>query len=115
MRHQKKGRKLGREKGQKKALLRAMMQSLVQHEKIKTTEAKAKELRPYAETLITRARKGDLASRRHIAKYLTKSNAKKLFDEIGPRYKERPGGYTRIYKLPPRKTDGSKMSVIEFV
>ena len=85
------------------------------NERIKTTEAKAKELSSFAEKLITRAKKGDLASRRILARYFSKSLVKKLVDEIGPRYKKRGGGYTRIIKLGPRKSDGAKMSIIELV
>ncbi|KKS15902.1 MAG: 50S ribosomal protein L17 [Parcubacteria group bacterium GW2011_GWB1_41_6] len=115
MKHQKKGRKFGRTSNQRKALLNSLLCALIKNGKIKTTEAKAKELRPLAEKIITRSLRGDLASRRYLSRYLAVNNVKKLFEEIGPRYKERPGGYTRISKLPLRKSDGSKMSIIEFV
>lgn len=115
MRHQKKGRKFGRTRNQRKALFNSLLRSLIKNEKIKTTEAKAKELRPLAEKIISRSRRGNLADRRYARRYLTESAVKKLFDEIGPKYKERPGGYIRLSKLPPRKSDGSKMSIIEFV
>lgn len=115
MKHQKKGRKFGRTRNQRKALLNSLLRGLVKNGKIKTTEAKAKELRPLAEKIVSRALRGDLSSRRYVGRYLAENNVKKLFEEIGPRYKERPGGYTRISKLPPRKSDGSRMSIIEFV
>jgi len=110
-----KGRKFSREKDQRKALLRSLAEALFLQEKIKTTEAKAKEVSGFAEKLITKARKGDLASRRYLAKFFGKDLVKKIVNEIGPRYKERQGGYTRIIKLDPRKTDGAKMAIIELI
>jgi large subunit ribosomal protein L17 len=110
-----KGRKLGREKDQRKALLKSMARSLLLLEKIKTTEVKAKELRPFIEPLITRAKKSDLSANRILAKYFEKDLVKKMITEIGLRYKDRPGGYTRIIKLGPRKSDGAKMAIIELV
>jgi len=115
MKKLKRGRKLSRKKNQRKALLKSLARALFLNEKIKTTEAKAKEVRMFAEKLITRAKKGDLASRRILAKYFSKDIVKKLVDEIGPRYKKRKGGYTRIIKLGPRKSDGAKMAIIELV
>ncbi len=115
MRKKKKGRKLKRKKDQRKALLKSLAESLVEHERITTTQAKAKELAPFIEKLITKAKKGGLSQRREVARVLSKKSTKKLFDEIAPRYKDRPGGYTRILKLPPRKSDGAKMAIIEFV
>jgi len=115
MKKLKRGRKLSRKRNQRKALLKSLARALFLNEKIKTTEAKAKEVRMFAEKLITRARKGDLASRRILAKYFSKNIVKKLVDEIGPRYKKRKGGYTRIIKLGPRKSDGAKMAIIELV
>ena len=115
MKKQVKGRKFGREKDQKKALLKSLARSLFLHGKIKTTEAKAKELSGFAEKLITKARKGDLLARRHLAKYFEKDLVKKIIDEIGPKYKDRPGGYTRIVKLQPRKSDGARIAIIELV
>ena len=85
------------------------------HEKIKTTEAKAKELRVIAEKMITRAKNIDLANRRLLARELTPKMTKKIIDEIAPRYKERQGGYTRIIKLGPRSSDGAHMAIIELV
>lgn len=115
MRKLKKGRKLSRKRNQRKALLKSLTGNLLLREKIKTTEAKAKEFSRFAEKCITRAKKGDLASRRILAKYFSKKIVKKLIEEIGPRYKERRGGYTRIIKLGPRKSDGARMAVIELV
>lgn len=96
--------------------MKSLALALVKHEKIKTTEAKAKELRPFIEKMITRARRGDQAAQRLlVARLGSPSGAKKLIDEIGPRYKERNGGYTRIVKLPARASDASSMAIIEFV
>lgn len=89
--------------------------SLFLRGKIKTTEAKAKETKSLAEKCISRARKGDLAARRRLLEFLPQNAVKKLVDEIAPRYKERPGGYTRVIKLGPRKSDGAKMAIIELV
>jgi large subunit ribosomal protein L17 len=85
------------------------------HEKIKTTEAKAKELRSIAEKMITKAKNVDLANRRILAKNLTPTMTKKVIEEIAPKYSERSGGYTRIIKLGPRHTDGAHMAIIELV
>lgn len=111
----KKRRKLSRKKDQREALLRSLCASLFLREKIETTLAKAKETSVFAEKIITRAKKGDLPSRRKIAGILPASIAKKVFQEIGPRYKTRPGGYTRVMKLGPRKSDGAQMAIIELV
>jgi len=115
MRKLKKGRKFSRKRDQRKALLKNLSAELFLHEKIKTTEAKAKELKRYAEKFVTKAKKGDLSSRRYLLKFFSKSIVKKLIGEIAPRYKERPGGYTRVVKLGPRKSDGAKMAIIELV
>lgn len=116
MRHRKKGRKLSRTASHKKATMRNMATSLFRHERIETTTAKAKELRPYAERLITLARRGDVHSRRLAAsKIQDREVLGKLFDEIAPRYAERPGGYTRVLKLGSRKGDAAEMSLIELV
>ncbi len=115
MRKRKKGRKFGREKSQRKALLRSLANNLFLKEKIKTTESKAKELSPLAEKYITKAKKINLANRRILLKELSSKVVKKLEKEIGPRYKERKGGYTRIIKMGPRKSDGAKMVIIELV
>ena len=116
MRHRKSGRRLGRNSAHRKAMYRNMVTSLMVHGQIKTTEAKAKELRPYAERLITLARRGDLHARRlAAAKVQDRSVLGKLFEDIAPRFAERPGGYTRILKLGNRKGDAAEMSLIELV
>lgn len=115
MKKGKKGRKLSRGKDQRKALLKSLARALFLHEKIKTTEAKAKEVSQFAQKCITKAKKGDLANRRHLARFFSKNIVKKLVDDIGKRYKERPGGYVRIIKLGPRKSDGAEMAIIELV
>lgn len=116
MRHQKKGRKFGRVKKVRKALIKSLLRSLVINEKIKTTEAKAKEIRPQIEKLITKAKKGDIAARREIIKIVPdKDAAKKLASVMGPKYKDRNGGYTRIIKLGSRKSDQAPIVLIEFV
>ncbi len=116
MRHRAKGRQLSRTATHRKALLRNMAASLFQHDAIVTTEAKAKVLRPYAEHLITKAKKGGVHDRRQvIAKLHDKTVTHKLFAEIAPRYSERPGGYLRILKLGPRPGDNAPMARIELV
>ena len=110
-----KGRKLGRTKDQRQALFKGLSANLFIKEKIKTTESKAKELRPLAEKLISRAKKGDLSARRNLLRFLPERVVKKLIADIALRYKARPGGYTRIVKLGPRKSDGAKMAIIELV
>ena len=116
MRHRKKGRKLSRTASHKKATMRNMAPSLFRHERIETTTAKAKELRPYAERLITLARRGDLHARRLAAtKIQDRDVLGKLFGDIALRFTERPGGYTRILKLGHRKGDAAEMSLIELV
>ena len=97
-------------------MLRNMATSLFRHERITTTTARAKELRPYAERLITLARRGDLHARRRVARRIAdREILGKLFDDIGPRYAERPGGYTRILKLGSRQGDAADMALIELV
>lgn len=115
MRKQKKGRKFNRKTDERKALLRALICAVILEEKIKTTEIKAKEISGLVEKYITKAKKGDLACRRLLARYLNKKAVKKIVDEIAPRYKERKGGHTRIIKLGPRKSDGARMAIIELV
>ena len=116
MRHKSKKITLGREKAQREALFRSQAESLILHGGIRTTQAKAKALRIFVEPLITKARKGTLAARREIIKVLyTEKVIKKLFDEIGPQYKDRQGGYTRITKLAPRTNDAAAMARIELV
>ncbi|MGM0439211.1 MAG: 50S ribosomal protein L17 [Patescibacteria group bacterium] len=108
-------RRFGRKKSQKKALMQSLSRSLIQHGRIKTTHAKAKELRTFVEPLITAAKEDTTATRRKLSKHFDKKIVKKLVDEIGPKYKERPGGYTRIIKLGPRKSDNAKEVFIELV
>ena len=118
MRHRRKGRKLGRDASHRKALFSNMAGSLFEHGRIKTTEAKAKELRPIAEKLITLARKdpGDVAAQRQAVAYLrSKDSVHRLFHEVAPRFTERTGGYTRIVKLGPRQGDAAPMAYIELV
>jgi len=114
MRHRHKGRQLSRTRTHRRAMLRNMVTSLILHERIQTTEAKAKELRPFAERLITLAKKGDMHSRRVAGRQIADREAlAKLFDKIGPRFEGRPGGYTRILKLGARKGDGAELALIE--
>ncbi len=117
MRHHNNKRKFGRDNGQRKALLSSLALSLIVRGKIKTTEAKAKELRPYVEKLVTRAKKNTVAGRRVVIAKLSnrKRETKKLFEVIAPKYLEINGGYTRVLKLGARKSDGAKMAVIEFI
>ncbi len=111
----KKGRILSRPKSQREALLKSLATNLFLQEKIKTTEAKAKELRVVAEKLITKAKKNTLSNNRLLVKVLAPHVVKKLVGEIAPNYKSSAGGYTRIIKLGPRKSDGAKMAIIELV
>lgn len=115
MRKRKKGRKLSRKKDQRKALLRSLAASFLLKEKIETTEAKSKEVSSFVEKQISRAKIGNLASRRILSNFFSPRIVKKLVNEIGPRYKERKGGYTRIIKLGPRKSDGARMAIIELI
>jgi len=116
MRHRAKGRQLSRTAEHRKALLRNMATSLFTHEQIVTTETKAKELRPYAERLITLARRGDLHARRQAEQKLRdRESLGRLFTEIGPRFASRPGGYTRILKLGHRPGDGADLARIELL
>lgn len=116
MRHHDKNRKFGRKSGQRAALLRGLARNLIIHGKMQTTEAKAKELRPYIEKLVTKARTDTLATRRHlISRLQSEKAAKKLLTDIGPKYASRSGGYTRIVKTGRREGDASPMAVIEFI
>jgi len=116
MRHNKSGRRLGRTTSHRIAMFRNMVTSFLSHERIVTTDAKAKELRPIAEKMITLGKKGDLSAIRQAASYIRdKATVTKLFSTIAPRYKDRPGGYTRIIKLGIRPGDAAPLSVIEFV
>lgn len=115
MLHLRKNRKLSLKKGQRKALLKSLCQALFLKEKIRTTEAKAKELKRVGEKFLTKAKKNDLAARRYLNRYFSPKVVKKLVQELGPRYRERQGGYTRVIRLEPRKFDGAKMAIIELV
>jgi large subunit ribosomal protein L17 len=116
MRHRVGGRKLQRTASHRAALFRNMSAALIKHEQITTTVAKAKELRPYVEKLVTLAKRGGLSNRRLAhARLLDDTQLKKLFDVIGPRYSERNGGYTRIIKAGIRASDAAPMAIIEFV
>jgi large subunit ribosomal protein L17 len=118
VRHRRKGRKLGRDASHRKALYGNMCGALFEHGRIQTTEAKAKELRPIAEKLITLARKDPMnvaAQRQAVAFLRSKDSVHNLFHTVGPRFTERPGGYTRIVKLGPRLGDAAPMAYIELV
>ena len=116
MRHNKIGRKLGRKTAHRKALMSNLASALITHKRIKTTDAKAKELRMYIEPLVTFAKKGDLHSRRQVLKKIRhKSIVRELFENIGPTFSNRNGGYTRIIKLGFRDNDCAPISMIEFV
>jgi large subunit ribosomal protein L17 len=116
MRHRKAGRQLRRTSEQKLALMRNLASSLIEHGSIETTEAKAKELRPFVEKLITKARAGTLHARRQAVRHVHKrETADKLFQELGPKFATRAGGYTRILKTGHRKGDGAEMARIELV
>jgi len=116
MRHGVKGRKLGRTTSHREALFRNQLQSLMDKERIVTTLPKAKELRPLAERVITRGKQGTVHARRWALRWLLRRDlVKKVFDDIAPRFRERPGGYLRIVKLGPRQGDGAEMAVIEMV
>lgn len=115
MRHHNAKRKFGREANQRRALMRSLAVNLIRGEKMKTTEAKAKEIRPFVEKLVTKAKSGTLAQRKIVISKIGVLSTKKLFDKIAPKYKDRKGGYTRITKMPRRLSDGSKVAIIEFV
>ena len=109
-------RKLGRTSDQRKAMLRAMVTYLLENGKIETTVTRAKEVRAVAEKMITIGKNNDLHSKRQVFAYVTKEDvAKKLFDEISPKYAERNGGYTRIIKIGPRRGDAAEMAIIQLV
>jgi large subunit ribosomal protein L17 len=116
MRHQRAGRKLGRDSAHRKALYANLTAALIEHGRIKTTVAKAKEVRPVAEEMITLGRRGDVPARRQALKFLRSQDVvHKLFSEVGPRFSDRPGGYSRIVKLGPRQGDAAEMAYLEFV
>jgi large subunit ribosomal protein L17 len=112
----KKGPRLGGSPAHQRKILANLAVSLIVEERVTTTEAKAKLLRPYVEKIITKARRGDLHARRIVMRRITdQAVVTKLFDDIAPRYTDRPGGYTRVVKLGPRRGDGAEMAVIELV
>ena len=114
MRHLKAGRKLNRTSSHRKALFRNLVTSLIDHEQVRTTDAKAKELRRIADRMITLGKRGSLHARRQALSYIrSRSVVTKLFDEVAARFKERPGGYTRVVKIGHRHGDAAPMSIIE--
>ena len=116
MRHNKSGKRLGRNTTHRTAMLRNMVTSLLEHEKITTTDARAKELRKVADRMITLGKRGDLHARRQVLSVIRDQKiVAKLFDQIGPRYKDRPGGYTRILKIGSRLGDNAPQSIIALV
>jgi len=116
MRHAISNRKLGRTTAHRQAMFRNQLASLIEHGRIRTTLAKAKELRPIAERLITRGREDTVHARRMVGRWVAnRTLVKKLFDEIGPRFTDRPGGYLRILKMGPRPGDAAEMAILEFV
>jgi large subunit ribosomal protein L17 len=117
MRHGKKRHKLSRDSAHRKSLLKNLSRDLIEHERIETSQAKAKAVKPEVEKLITLAKRGDLHARRQALSALGQDRfvVHKLFEEVAPRYSERPGGYTRITKLSPRRSDSTEMVVLELV
>ncbi len=116
MRHRNSGRKLGTNQTHTKAILRGLATNLIRHERITTTDARAKELRIVADKMITLAKRGDLHARRKAAAYLLEPEmVQKLFSELGPRFAERNGGYTRVLKVGNRAGDNAPMSIIEYL
>ena len=116
MRHRKSGRQLGKNSSHRRALLRSLVTSFLSHEKIETTEAKAKEFRPIAERMITLGKRGDLSARRLAMRFVRDPHVvSKVFDEISPRFSNRNGGYTRIIKTRIRFGDSARMAIVELV
>jgi len=116
MRHQRSGKKLGRDAAQRRALYSNLAGALIEHGRIKTTEAKAKAVKPIAEQMITLGRRGDLHARRQALSFLRSQDVvHKLFADVGPRFAERPGGYSRIVKIGPRAGDAAVMVYLELV
>jgi len=116
MRHHRVGKKLGRDSAHRKALYSNLAGALIEHGRIQTTEAKAKAVKPIAEQMITLGRRGDLAARRQAVAYLrSKDVVHRLFTDVGPRMKDRPGGYSRIVKIGPRQGDAADMVYLELV
>ena len=116
MRHRRAGKKLGRDSAHRKALYSNLAGALIEHGRIKTTAAKAKEVRPVAEQMITLGRRGGVHARRQALKFLRSQDVvHKLFSDVGPRFSDRPGGYSRIVKLGPRQGDAAPMAYLELV
>jgi large subunit ribosomal protein L17 len=116
MRHRRAGRKLGRDSAHRKALYANLACALIEHGRISTTEAKAKEVRPIVEHMITLGKRGDVAAHRQAVAFLrSKSAAHTLFEEVAPRFADRPGGYTRVVKIGPRQGDAAPMAYLELV
>ena len=116
MRHRRAGRKLGRDSAHRKALYANLAGALIEHGRIRTTEAKSKEVRPIVEQMITLGKRGDLAAHRQAVAFLrSKAVAHTLFADVAPRFADRPGGYTRIVKLGPRQGDAARMAYLELV
>ena len=116
MRHHRAGKKLGRDSAHRKALYSNLAGALIEHGRIKTTEAKAKAVKPIAEQMITLGRRGDIHARRQATAYLRSQDVvHKLFSEVAPRFADRPGGYSRIVKLGPRQGDAAEMVYLELV
>jgi large subunit ribosomal protein L17 len=116
MRHHRAGKKLGRDSSHRRALYANLAGSLIEHGRIKTTEAKAKAVKPFAEQMITLGKRGDLAARRQaIAELRSQDVVHQLFADVAPRFADRPGGYTRIVKLGPRQGDAAEMVYLELV
>ncbi len=116
MQHNRAGRKLRRTTAHRLAMFSNQLDSLMNHERIQTTLSKAKELRPLAERLITRAKKDDVAARRHVARWIpNRTTVKRVFDTVAPRFVDRPGGYTRILRLGARRGDAAEAAILEFV
>ena len=116
MRHHRAGKKLGRDSAHRKALYANLAGSLIEHGRIRTTEAKAKAVKPFAEQMITLGKRGDLAARRQaIAELRSQDVVHQLFADVAPRFADRPGGYTRIVKIGPRQGDAAEMVYLELV
>ena len=115
MRKRKKGRKLSLKRDQRKALLRSLAEALFNKEKIKTTYARAKEVSRLTERMITHGKRKDLLAERYLSKSFSDKLVRKIMNDIAPRYAERAGGYTRITKLAPRKSDGAETAIIELI
>jgi large subunit ribosomal protein L17 len=116
VKHRRSGRKLGRDASHRKALYANLTSALIEHGRIKTTAAKAKEVRPVAEQMITLGRRGGVPARRQALKYLRSQDVvHKLFSEVGPRFVDRPGGYSRIVRIGPRQGDAAEMVYLELV